>query len=186
MYGAAGSRGQRGAAPCIRGEGTRGTEACNHPEFAASPVKQHAPQTPRTPRCTRLNLGDQAAHHARQDACSPAPRRHRIHAQAGRQRMAYRRRAADGNAPQLSGPKRHAHVGAGRPRLLVLDSVETAGQMQARCGGLDEVEWGVDLRGLGGQHAAAHARGEERVLILNDLWWHRGGYGTREGRGLHR
>ena len=80
--------------------------------------------------------------------------------------MACRHSKADGNALQLSGPKRHAHVGAGRPRLLVLDSV-AAGQMQARCGGLDDVEWGVDLRGLGGQNAAAHALGEERVVILD-------------------
>ena len=102
--------------------------------------------------------------------------------------MACRTREADGNALQLSGPKRHAHVGAGRPRLLVLvlDSVENAGQMQARCGGLDDVEWGVDLRGLGGQHAAVHALGEEKVVILDELWWHWGGYGTREGGGLHR
>ena len=80
--------------------------------------------------------------------------------------MACSTRAADGGALQLSGPKRHAHVGAGRPRLLVLDSV-TAGQMQARCGGLDDVEWDVDLRGLGGQNAAAHALGEEAVVILD-------------------
>jgi hypothetical protein len=80
--------------------------------------------------------------------------------------MACRRRAADGNALQLSRPKRHAHVGAGQPRLLVLDSV-AAGEMQARCGGLDDVEWGVDLRGLGGQNAAAHALGEEAVVILD-------------------
>jgi hypothetical protein len=80
--------------------------------------------------------------------------------------MACRTREADGNALQLSGPKRHAHVGTGRPRLIVLDSV-AAGQMQARCGGLDDVEWGVDLRGLGGQNAAAHALGEEAVAILD-------------------
>jgi hypothetical protein len=79
--------------------------------------------------------------------------------------MACSRREADGNALQLSGRKRQAHVGAGRPRLLVLDSV-AAGQMQARCGGLDEVEWGVDSRVLGGQNAAAHALGKEAVVIL--------------------
>jgi hypothetical protein len=39
--------------------------------------------------------------------------------------------------------------------------------MQARCGGCDEVEWGVDLRGLGGQNAAAHALREEAVVILD-------------------
>jgi hypothetical protein len=39
--------------------------------------------------------------------------------------------------------------------------------MQARCGGLDDVERGVDLRELGGQNAAAHALGEEAVVILD-------------------
>jgi hypothetical protein len=82
--------------------------------------------------------------------------------------MACRTSEADGNALQLSGPKRHAHVGAGRPRLLVLDSV-AAGQMQARCGGLDEVEWGVDLGVLGGQNAAAPALGEE--VVVRGLRW---------------
>ena len=80
--------------------------------------------------------------------------------------MACHAREAESNALQLSGPKRHEHVGAGRPRLLVLDSV-AAGQMQAHCGGLDDVEWGVDLRGLGGQKAAVHALGEEAVVILD-------------------
>jgi hypothetical protein len=79
--------------------------------------------------------------------------------------MACRHSKADGSALQLSGRKRHAHVGAGRPRLLVLDSVD-AGQMQARCGSLDEVEWGVDSRVLGRQNAAAHALGKEAVVIL--------------------
>ena len=77
--------------------------------------------------------------------------------------MACRRRAADGSALQLSGPKRHAHVGAGRPRLLVLDSV-AAGQMQARSGGLDDVEWGVDLVAL--ERSDAHGPAEEAVVIV--------------------
>ncbi len=96
------------------------------------------------------------------------PRRPRVRTHAGgrsSKRMACRTREADGNALQLSGTKRHAHVGAGQPRLLVLDSV-AAGQMQARGGGPDEVEWCVDLRVLGGQNAAAHALGEEAVVIL--------------------
>jgi hypothetical protein len=60
--------------------------------------------------------------------------------------------------------------------------------MQARGSGLHEVEWGVNMSGLGGQNAAAHALGEERVVILDGkerwLWGRRRGAGGRLG-GLH-
>ena len=115
---------------------------------------------------TDLNLGDHAAHHAHQDACCPAPGSPSVHTRTGRcsrERMACRTREADGSTLQLSWPKRHAHVGAGRPRLLVLDSV-AAGQMQARGGGLDDVEWGVDLVKL--EKRDAHVPAEEEVVIV--------------------
>ena len=113
-----------------------------------------------------LNLGDVAGHDAQHDARLPPLRRPFVHihtGRRGRQCTACRHSKADGNALHLSGPKRHAHVGAGRPRLLVLDSV-AAGQMQARCGGLDDVEWGVDLRAL--LIEDTHAPAEEAVVVL--------------------
>jgi hypothetical protein len=59
--------------------------------------------------------------------------------------------------------------------------------MQARSGGLDDVEGGIGLRGLGGHNAASHALGEEAVVVLNELRRHsHWGRRRREGGGLHR
>jgi hypothetical protein len=97
-----------------------------------------------------LNLGDVAAHDTAQDARSQLPRRPRAHIQAGRcvrQSVACRHRKADRSALQLSRPQRDARVAAGKRRQLEREGM-TAGQMQARCGGGDDVERRVDLRAL--------------------------------------
>ena len=113
-----------------------------------------------------LNLADVAAHDAAQDARSPVPRRPRAHVHAGRrgrQPVACRRRKADRSALQLSWPKRDAHVGAGRRRQLEREG-KAAGQVQARGGGGDDVEWSVDLRAL--VNGDAQRPAEEGVKVL--------------------
>jgi hypothetical protein len=113
-----------------------------------------------------LNPADVAAHDAARDARSPVPRRPRAHIHAGRcgrQPVACRRSKADRSALQLSWPKRDAHVAAGRRPLLVRERM-AAGHIQARSGGGDDVEWGVDLRALVGGDAQRPA--EEGVDIL--------------------
>ena len=113
-----------------------------------------------------LNLADVAAHDAAQDARSPVPRRPRAHVHAGRrgrQPVACRRRKADRSALQLSWPKRDAHVAAGRRRQLERKGM-AAGQVQARGGGGDDVEWSVDLRAL--VNGDAQRPAEEGVKVL--------------------
>jgi hypothetical protein len=46
-----------------------------------------------------------------------------------------------------------------------------AWKMQTRCGGLDDVERGVDLRAL--VEGNAHKPGEEAVVILEGQWGRR-------------
>ena len=115
---------------------------------------------------THLNPADAASHDAPQDAHSPVPRRPRAHVHAGRrgrQPVACRRRKADRSALQLSWPKRGAHVAAGRRRLLEREG-KAAGQVLARGGGGDDVEWRVDLRALDERNA--HGRPSEKAVII--------------------
>ena len=123
-----------------------------------------------------LNLADVAAHDAAQDARSPVPRRPRAHVHAGRrgrQPVACRRRKADRSALQLSWPKRDAHVAAGRRRQLERERI-AAGQVQARGGGGDEAECGVDLgEKLGGGDAPGPAN--EVVSVFEGRCLHRRG-----------
>ena len=113
-----------------------------------------------------LNPGDVVAHDPAQDARSPVARSPRAHVHAGRrgrQPVACRHCKADRSAPQLSWPKRDAHVAAGRRRQLEREGI-AAGQVQARSGRGDNVEWGVNYRALGERNA--HGPGEEVVTIF--------------------
>ena len=113
-----------------------------------------------------LNPGDVVAHDAAQDARSPVARSPRAYVHAGRrgrQPVACRHCKADRSAPQLSWPKRDAHVAAGRGLLLEREGI-AAGQVQARSGRGDDVEWGVNYRALGERNA--HGPGEEVVTIF--------------------
>ena len=97
-----------------------------------------------------LNPGDVVAHDPAQDARSPVARSPRAHVHAGRrgrQPVACRHCKADRSAPQLSWPKRDAHVAAGRRRQLEREGI-AAGQVQARDGGGDDLERRVDLDAL--------------------------------------
>jgi hypothetical protein len=146
---------------CSTLRGEKGWRGALNPAIRQSLLQSSSATTQKTnsARCrrhngqmiTHLNPGDEAAHNAQQDARLPLPRRPRAHVSAGRggrQPVACRRCKADRSALQLSWPKRDAHVVAGRRRQLEREGM-AAGQVQARGGGGDDVEWRVDLCALG-------------------------------------
>jgi hypothetical protein len=118
-----------------------------------------------------LNFADVARHHVLQYACSPARRRHEVHARAGRRgRCSVTRfhRKAEHDAHSLSCPKRDLHAADGLKGLIKHGAWHRKAAREAQRG-LDEQEWGVDLESL--HNGNAHGLAHEAIGIFKCQGW---------------